>query len=215
MSALRQEPSLPPPAQPYVLLIENELDDEALAQRILKKYRISNHVDWVTDGEDALKLLRERLSVSGQGPAAGWSVAEPAQQVTRARSLEGASSGTSLLPASDPAQRTRDAGTSRPAEMRSAQAGYPKRAPLTPELILLSFDQKRLTALETVARMRALPGMENVPIAILCRTPDQERQVRESPLPRLSSLSKPIGFFKLLECIQRMDMHWFVFSEKP
>lgn len=159
MSTVRQAPTVPPPGQPYVLLVESEPDDESLALRILRKYRIANHVDLARDGEEALKMLRERPAVPGAG---------------------------------------RGAGTAR-----------------TPELVLLDFSQKKIPALEIVARMRALPGMDNVPVALLCRTPDQERQVRESTLPRLSSLSKPIGFFKLLECILRMDMHWFVFAEKP
>jgi hypothetical protein len=57
--------------------------------------------------------------------------------------------------------------------------------------------------------------MQNVPVAVCCRTADEEQLIRNAALPRVSCLSKPIGFFKLLECIQKMDMHWFVFAEKP
>jgi hypothetical protein len=28
-------------------------------------------------------------------------------------------------------------------------------------------------------------------------------------------MSKPPGFFKLLECIQKLEMHWFVFGDRP
>jgi hypothetical protein len=27
-------------------------------------------------------------------------------------------------------------------------------------------------------------------------------------------MSKPAGFFKLLECIQKLEMRWFVFASK-
>lgn len=84
-----------------------------------------------------------------------------------------------------------------------------------PQLVLLSATQTRLPALEVVRRMRTLPGMERIPVALCCSSPEEEKAARESGLPRLCPLSKPIGFFKLLECIQKMEMHWLVFAEKP
>lgn len=145
-----------PPEKPYVLLVEHVVEDEALAQRVLKKYHIANHVEWIKDGEEALRTMREWLAPGSQAGRRG-----------------------------------------------------------IPQLVLLSASQTRLPALEVVRRLRALPGMEGVPVALCCDRPEDEKAARESGLPRLCPLSKPIGFFKLLECIQKMDMHWFVFAEKP
>ena len=142
-----------PPGFPYVLLIEHVAEDEALAQRILKKYRIANHVVSIRDGEEAVRALREWL-------------------------------------------------------------GPPARA-AAPQMVLLSYTQPRTPALEIVRQVRTLPGMEKVPIALCCRSPEEERAARESGLARTCPLSKPMGFFKLLECIQKMEMHWLVFAEKP
>jgi hypothetical protein len=191
------------------------VDDEALALRILKKYRIANYVDSAKDGEEALKMLKERLAEPGSGGAEGRVAGEPILVPTRAWVHESGSAGSTLPPAAGPERRPMETSPTQLTGIRSTPSNHPSRTARTPELVLLSFDQRKRTALEIVAEMRSLPGMDKVPVAILCRTPEEERLVRESTLPRLSSLSKPIGFFKLLECILRMDMHWFVFSEKP
>lgn len=215
MTAIRLPGTPIPAGQPYVLLVEDEVEDEALAQRILKKYRIANHVEWFKDGEEALKALRQRLSPASS-PASGRPVAENASLLAKARS-HGLAHGHSLMP-SEPdrptesgarAEAARKPSNGIPAAPEGAAAGRP------PEMVLLSYSQPRGQAFEVVGRLRALPGMENVPIALCCRTAEEERQARDCNLPRVASLSKPIGFFKLLECIQRMDMHWLVFAEKP
>ena len=54
--------------QPGILLIEDEDDDTAMMVRILRKYRISNRVETVHDGEEALKLL---LKESAAQPPSG------------------------------------------------------------------------------------------------------------------------------------------------
>ena len=149
-----------PPGVPYVLLIEHIAEDEALAQRILKKYRIANHVVWIRDGEETVHTLRAWMG----SPKAGG-----------------------------------------PSEGRRA----------APQMVLLSFSQPRTPALEIARQIRALPGMGNIPIAFCCRNPEEEKAARESGLARTCPLSKPMGFFKLLECIQKMEMHWLVFAENP
>lgn len=216
MSAQRLPSVDAPHGRPYVLLVEDETDDEALAQRILKKYRIANHIDWVKDGEDALKLLRERLS---SGPAEGKSLGESSPVLTRSRPMEMGSSGASLMPSAEAAPRSADPGQGRPSDAKPGNGqgnGVQGRtAYRAPEMILLDYGQPKSSALDVIRRMRTLPGMDNVPIAVCCRTPEEEKVIREAALPRTSCLSKPIGFFKILECIQKMDMHWFVFSEKP
>lgn len=222
MNLSRLPPIEVPPGQPYVLLIEDEFEDEALAQRIIKKYRIANHVDWVKDGEEALKLLQQRL---GTGSTPGKSQGETSQVRARLRSQEMGIGGAAPLAAPESATRPAEGSPGRPSDAGSprsagltnggSQGSEVRKTSRTPEMVLLDFGQTKTPPLEVVRRMRALPGMANVPVALCCRTPEEERQVKESTLPRISCLSKPIGFFKLLECIQRMDMHWFVFSEKP
>lgn len=217
MNAQGTAPGLP--GKPYVLLVEDEVEDEALAQRVLKKYRIANHVEWVRDGEEALRVLKERLG--GGLPGHGRSAPGIGMAMAKLRALEASSPGNALLPPGDaprPADRgpsDRAAGAYPGRDPKPGNGGPPARAGYAPEMVLLSFSQAKTPALEVVRRLRALPGMENVPVALCCRSQEEEKAVRESGLPRVCQISKPIGFFKLLECIQKMDMHWFVFAEKP
>lgn len=215
MTVLHQGSSPTPPGQPYFLLIEDDTEDEALAQRIIRKYRIANSIDWAKDGEEALKLLRERLTDAPSAP--GRSQGESTQVLARSRPMEtGGGSGTPLLPASDKSTRPADpAGPGRLADPRSSNGQGVRTRFRAPEMVLLDFGQPRSSALDVIRSMRAVPGMENVPVTVCCRLPEEEKVIRDAALHRTTCLSKPIGFFKLLECIQKMDMHWFVFSEKP
>ena len=134
--------------QPGILHIEADYDDATQMSRILRKYRIANHVETVADGEEALRLLR---------------------------------------------------------------AGFAARA----ELVLLGSSLPGMPAMEAVIRIRSLPGMELVPIIVCCGAPEEEQQVKQWGMKRVCSMSKPAGFFKLLECIQKLEMHWQVFGSKP
>lgn len=203
---------------PYVLLVEDDFEDEVMALRILKKYHIANHVDMVRDGDEAIRLLRSRLETPF---SAGRAQSDTIPMPARVRGLESAGSG--LLPVGEPAPRAADQrfleSAGRPGEAGSSSAAQPFRngrmAGRAPELVILDYGSSRLAALNAIQSMRAIPGMQKVPVAVCCRTAEEERIIRDCALPRVSTLSKPFGFFKLLECIQKMDMHWFVFSEKP
>lgn len=134
--------------QPGILLIEDEYDDATLTVRVLKKYRIANHIETVRDGEEAMRLLRTGFSDSA-------------------------------------------------------------------ELVLLDYSQPTMPAMEVAIRIRSLPGMDKVPLILCCKTPDEENQVKQWGMRRVACMSKPAGFFKLLECIQKLEMHWHVFGSKP
>ena len=44
---------------PGILLMEDEYDDANLTLRVLRKYRIVNHVETIRDRGEALSLLRK------------------------------------------------------------------------------------------------------------------------------------------------------------
>jgi CheY-like chemotaxis protein len=201
---------------PWVLLVEDEYEDEALALRILKKYRIANQVDVVRTGEEALLLLKQRLGTPNSGRPARDSA--PPLPI-RSPAPEGGGQGATLLPASQ-APRGQDPGQARllertPAGHALPYSGGSRANQGVPELILLDYGKVKHAALDFIDRLRTLPGMENIPVAVCCADQEEEKEIREAGRKRLSCLSKPFGFFKLLECIQKMDMHWFVFAEKP
>jgi CheY-like chemotaxis protein len=82
------------------------------------------------------------------------------------------------------------------------------------QLLLLDYASPGMPALECVVRVRALPGLDRLPVIVACGSPEEERQVRAWSLRRVACMSKPPGFFKLLECIQKLEMHWFVFGSE-
>lgn len=84
-----------------------------------------------------------------------------------------------------------------------------------PELILIGYAQPRMPAMEIAIRLRGFPEMEQVPLIICCGAPEEENLVKQWGMRRVVSLSKPVGFFKLLECIQKLEMHWHVFGSRP
>ena len=83
------------------------------------------------------------------------------------------------------------------------------------ELVLLDCSLTDKPARDVAIRLRGLPGLETVPVIVCCGTPDEEQQVKQWGIPRVISMSKPAGFFKILECIQKLEMHWQVFGAKP
>ena len=133
---------------PGILLIEGDYDDANQMERVLRKYRIANHVETVADADEALRAL------TGGGAA-----------------------------------RT--------------------------ELILMNYRLTGKPAMEAVIRIRGLPGLEQVPVIVSCATPEDQNQVKQWGIKRVASISKPAGFFKLLEGIQKLEMHWQVFGSKP
>jgi CheY-like chemotaxis protein len=84
-----------------------------------------------------------------------------------------------------------------------------------PELILIGYAQPRMPAMEVAIRLRDFPEMDQVPLIICCGTQEEENLVKQWGMRRVVSMSKPVGFFKLLECIQKLEMHWQVYGSKP
>lgn len=83
------------------------------------------------------------------------------------------------------------------------------------QMALVDYNAPGMPALEAIVRMRGLPGLDQMPVIVCCGSPEEERLVREWNTRRVASMSKPVGFFKLLECIQRLEMHWYVFGSRP
>lgn len=193
------EPGPTSTTHPWVLLVKDEYEDEALTLRILKKYRIANQVEVVRSGAEALLLLEHRL----RAPKPERTTRDTSPPILiRSRAPEGGPQGAVILPSSE-------------ASRSHAYSDGTRANQGVPELILLDYGKVKNAALDFIDRLRTLPGMENVPVTVCCSDQEEEKEIRESGRKRLSCLSKPFGFFKLLECIQKMDMHWFIFAEKP
>lgn len=140
---------------PVILMVEDDGNDEALALRVLTKYRIWNQVEVARDGAEAWDYL------SGTGKYAGR----------------------------DPRQ--------------------------VPQLILLDSTLPKLGAVELVHRIRSTPTFRRIPLVILTPTKEEEDTIRRQNLEGTFPISKPFGFFKLLEALQKLGVYWIVLSEPP
>jgi DNA-binding response OmpR family regulator len=82
------------------------------------------------------------------------------------------------------------------------------------QLLILDYAVYGEQSVETVLKVRGLPGLERLPVIVACASAEEESQVRNWGVGRIAAMSKPAGFFKLLECIQKLEMHWFVFASR-
>ena len=81
-----------------------------------------------------------------------------------------------------------------------------------PEMIIMSL--RHPAQLEAALASRK-GSMEQVPLVILSGTREAEDAVRSLSLSRTYCMGKPLGFFKLLEAMQKLGMYWMVLRSPP
>lgn len=89
---------------------------------------------------------------------------------------------------------------------QASEAGNPETLP---ELIILGLRgpvQSNLTLL-TESRRGPLAG---IPLIVALDSREEEGEIRKLGLPLSACISRPIGFFKLLEAMQKLQMRWLV-----
>lgn len=83
-----------------------------------------------------------------------------------------------------------------------------------PELVILSQNESVLQPI--VPAIEALKKeMGQTPLICLAASREQEDGVRALSLPRTYCMGKPLGFFKLLEAMQKLGMFWLVLDSSP
>lgn len=83
-----------------------------------------------------------------------------------------------------------------------------------PELIILSMGESGVARMGLAIESRK-NALETVPLIILAGTGQIEQEIRGLNLPRTFVISKPIGFFKLLEAMQKLGMFWTILKAPP
>jgi DNA-binding response OmpR family regulator len=88
----------------------------------------------------------------------------------------------------------------------SSEAGDPDGIP---ELIILSMGgsagSNRILAVES-----RIGSLKEIPLIIVANHREEEDSIRKLNLPNVSCFTKPTGFFKLLESMQKLGMRWIV-----
>lgn len=78
-----------------------------------------------------------------------------------------------------------------------------------PELIILGLRESGRLSLGLVMQSR-VGVLGGIPLIVVAESREEEQEIRRvSPL-LTASISRPIGFFKLLEAMQKLGMRWVV-----
>jgi hypothetical protein len=86
-------------------------------------------------------------------------------------------------------------------------AGIDGREGKLPELIIVSMSGADLAEVLGASRRGVLA---QVPLVVVAGMREEEEQIRARNFPNTYVIGKPIGFFKLLEAMQKLGMFWVV-----
>jgi DNA-binding response OmpR family regulator len=96
--------------------------------------------------------------------------------------------------------------------MEASSEKYPQEN--LPELIVMSMGVTGADKIGLAIESRK-NGLEAVPLIIVTDSGDAEHEIRRFGLVRTYIIGKPIGFFKLLEAIQKLGMYWNILRAPP
>jgi DNA-binding response OmpR family regulator len=81
-----------------------------------------------------------------------------------------------------------------------------------PALIILSIGSPTARLIDLAKLARSNPYFTPVPLIILVNCPEEESEFRAANIPGCHCLAKPLGFFKLLEAMQKLGSRWLVMN---
>jgi hypothetical protein len=97
--------------------------------------------------------------------------------------------------------------------LMACNAGDVSGTPKVPELIIYSLrDSGRLNLSPIMESRRGALGA--IPLIIVVESRDEEEEIRRFQFANMTFISRPVGFFKLLEAMQKLGMRWLVLRPK-
>lgn len=91
-------------------------------------------------------------------------------------------------------------------------AGVERGEGRLPELVILSLPGADSAEVLGASRRGA---MAQVPLVVVADTRDEEERIRARNLPHTFVIGRPLGFFKLLEAMQKLGLFWIVLRSPP
>ena len=82
-----------------------------------------------------------------------------------------------------------------------------------PELIIYSLRNSGKLNLTPVQECRR-GALGEIPLIVVVESQSEEEETKRLHLPNTALVSRPVGFFKLLEAMQKMEMRWIVLRPK-
>ena len=97
-----------------------------------------------------------------------------------------------------------------------AAGKYAGRDPArTPELILLDLKLPKLGGLQVLARLRADPRTELIPVVILTSSSEEEDISASYRLHANSYVRKPVEFHRFADAVRQLGLYWLLLNESP
>lgn len=82
-----------------------------------------------------------------------------------------------------------------------------------PELIIYSLRNSGKLNLSPIQEYRR-GALGEIPLIVVVESQSEEEEAKRLRLPNTAFVSRPVGFFKLLEAMQKMEMRWIVLRPK-
>lgn len=95
------------------------------------------------------------------------------------------------------------------------QGEYASRTPGNPAVILLDLKLPKIDGLEVLARLKADPQQQQIPVVMLTSSREERDVVRSYRLGVNSFVVKPVEFAEFFEAIQNLGMFWAILNQPP
>jgi CheY-like chemotaxis protein len=84
-----------------------------------------------------------------------------------------------------------------------------------PDFILASSTMQKVEITEFIKLVRSASHTSDVPIIVLCASRDDFDRLNRSPNDRVFIMLKPLGFYKLIEGLHKLEMFWTIDRTPP
>lgn len=95
------------------------------------------------------------------------------------------------------------------------KGAHASRSPGDPAVILLDLKLPKIDGLEVLARLKADPQQQQIPVVMLTSSREERDVVRSYRLGVNSFVVKPVEFAEFFEAIRNLGMFWAILNQPP